>query len=221
MKDLKQLLSQENLEAGASQTPSRTEAGQTDPAGDLELVDAINQVFALFQINYHNQFYAAFGDSGDYENQAKRLWLDSLGSFNTPQILRAAKRIIQESEYLPTLQKMLDACTAELAEYGIPDVRQAYFEAANAASPKNAQKWSHPIVYLAGQSVGWYAMSHNSENLTYPAFQKAYRELVKQFLNGSDLKVDAPALIEQKPQRKADKNAVIKELATIHKLLKE
>lgn len=178
-------------------------------------------MFALFQINYHNQFYAAFGDSGDYENQAKRLWLDSLSSFDSAQILRAAKHIIQESEYLPTLQKMLDACTAELAEYGIPDIRQAYFEAANAPSPKNAQKWSHPIVYLAGKAVGWYAMSHNSENLTYPSFQKAYRELIKQFLNGVDLKVDAPKLIEEQPQRKADKAAVIQELANIHKLLKE
>lgn len=221
MKDLKQLLNPANLGAEASQTPSRTAAGQTDPARDMELVDTINQVFALFQINYHNQFYAAFGDSGDYESQAKRLWLDSLSSFDSAQILRAAKRIIQESEYLPTLQKMLDACTAELAEYGIPDVRQAYFEAANAPSPKNAQKWSHPIVYLAGKSVGWYAMSHNSENLTYPAFQKAYRDLVKQFLNGSDLRVDGPDLIEQKPPRKADKAAVIQELANIHKLLND
>ena len=48
-----------------SATTSPTPAGPTDPAEppDSQLVEAINQVFALFRLNYHNQYYAAWSDA--------------------------------------------------------------------------------------------------------------------------------------------------------------
>ncbi|MBT8149785.1 MAG: hypothetical protein KJO62_00170, partial [Gammaproteobacteria bacterium] len=73
-----------------------------DKAGKAEKIDAINQVFSLFRINYHNQFYAAYNDT-DTLNQAKRLWLQSLATFQQQTLLVAARDIIEQSEYLPTL----------------------------------------------------------------------------------------------------------------------
>ena len=154
-------------------------------------------------------------------NQAKRLWKDSLQHFSNDQILRAARRVIENSEYLPTLHKMVKACEDDLAEQGVPDARSAYMEAANKPSPKNAQRWSHPLVYQAGKTVGWYAMSHAGEHLTWPAFEKAYRDLIKRFLNGENFAVDNPAMIEEKPRGKPSAAFIEKELQELRDLLAE
>lgn len=175
-------------------------------------------MFSLFRINYHNQFHAAFSDT-QVLNQAKRLWKETLSPYDSQQILRAARRVIEESEYLPTLNRMLKACEAELGELGIPGVRAAYLEAANAATPKNAQAWSHPIVYLAGKKVGWYAMSHVREEITYPAYADAYRELIRELLNGGSFEVDAPPQLEQIPGPTASADTIRRELQALRDLL--
>jgi Replication protein P len=223
MKDIKTLLKTSRPGTEASSQTSPIAAGRTDTrsaAREDELIDAINQVFTLFRLNFHNQYHAAFGDT-DFLNQAKRLWKEALQDFEPQIILKATRRIIEDSEYLPTLQKMLSACTSELAEYGIPDMRSAYQEAANAASPKNAQKWSHPIVYLAGKSVGWYAMSHQSEQATYPRFATAYKALIKQYLSGEQLEIDQPKQIGDGSTSRASQETVLRELSAIRKLLEE
>jgi hypothetical protein len=58
------------------------------------LIDAINQIFALFQVNYHNQYYSAFGDNTKSENLAKKLWLAKLERFSASTICDAAEKII-------------------------------------------------------------------------------------------------------------------------------
>ena len=99
------------------------------------MVDTINQVFALFRLNYHNQYYAAWSDSQQL-GQVKRLWLEALSGFSADLILRGARRAIEESEYLPTLKRMLGSCAEALAELGLPTPEQAYEEACLAPSPK-------------------------------------------------------------------------------------
>jgi hypothetical protein len=78
----KDLIQKVASEIAASSTRSPTAAGQAKPAAaSAELIDAINQTFALFQVNYHNQYYAAFGDNTKSENLAKKLWLSKLEGF--------------------------------------------------------------------------------------------------------------------------------------------
>lgn len=182
------------------------------------MIDTINQVFSLFRINYHNQYHAAFGDTV-LLNQAKRLWKDSLQCFSNEQILRAAKRVIEASDYLPTLNKMIIACEDNLSEHGLPDVRTAYLEAANKPSPKNAQDWTHPIVYVAGKTVGWYAMSHVAEQITFPAYEKTYREMIKRLLEGETFEVDKPKMLEAKKGTKPTAELIEKELQGLRDLL--
>ncbi|MCK9469671.1 MAG: hypothetical protein M0Q49_09665 [Porticoccaceae bacterium] len=195
MKDAKHLVAQSVRDIAASSTTSPTAAGlverrQQDPA----LIDTINQVFTLFRVNYHNQYHAAFGDVAVL-NQAKRLWKEALAPFSDQQILRAAREVIESSDYLPTLHRMLSACEDSLVSEGLPPVLAAYREAANAPSPKNAQVWSHPAVYLAGRKVGWHNLAHLSESRSFPLFAAAYRELIKRVLAGEELVVDrGPAL---------------------------
>ena len=102
-----------------------TEAGQTKQADTKQankseaLIDTINQVFALFKLNYHNQFYKAFMQSSDL-NSTKRLWLESLAHFPTDVMLRAARSVMETSEFLPTLHTMLKHCE-EQSTNALPD----------------------------------------------------------------------------------------------------
>jgi hypothetical protein len=193
MKDSKQLLKQVEQEIARSQKTSTTAAGPSDQtsrssdrAPTPELIDAINQVFALFRINYHNQYHAAFGDIA-VVNQAKRLWVESLQRFSPETILRGAKIAIEESEYLPTLHKMISFCQGSYHLHGLPNVHDAYVEACRAPSPKAAQQWSHPAVYYAGRDSDWYFLSTNAERVAFPIFRDHYLTLCDRVVRGETL----------------------------------
>ncbi|WP_460164725.1 replication protein P [Sessilibacter sp. MAH1] len=156
------------------------------------LIDAINQVFSLFSLNYHNQYYAAFKEQA-LEVQAKRLWFESLQNFEPAAILAATKAIILESEYLPTLSKMVAQCERH-SNAALPEPRAAYVEACQAPSPKAGYQWSHPAVYYAGLACDWFFLASTPESTALPIFKQHYRELCERVRNGEELK--APKLKE-------------------------
>lgn len=145
----------------------------------------------MFRVNYHNQFYSAFADT-TLLDQAKRLWLDSLRHMGPGPVLAAARTLIEQEEYLPTLRKMLAACEDQLAATGLPRPRDAYREACNAPAPREAQRWSHPAVYHAGRAVGWHELATRSENISWPEFQRSYRDCCRRVLAGEDLRIPTP-----------------------------
>ncbi len=152
-------------------------------------VDTINQVFSLFRVNYHNQFYAAFSDS-DTLNQAKRMWLNATGAYNTETLLRSTKTLIENSEYLPTLHQFLRQC--DEFQFKLPAPYQAYCEACNAADAPGQHRWSHPSVYHAGKAVGWYALRSLPEKQVFPKFQQAFEKQKSLLREGENL--DTPKL---------------------------
>ncbi|MEZ5530365.1 MAG: replication protein P [Porticoccaceae bacterium] len=184
------LIDQTVRELAPSSTNSATAAGQ-QPERPLHLIDTINQVFALFRLNYHNQFYSAYSDT-DLLNQVKRLWLEALAHFSSEQILQGAKRVIETSDYLPTLNRMMQCCEEFSAPEGLPAPRQAYLEACNAPSPKAEFHWSHPLVYHAGLATGWYRLANEPENSSYPAFLEHYRRLARELARGQQLALPDP-----------------------------
>lgn len=168
---------------------SPTEAGPTkreQQAATEELVDTINQVFALFRVNYHNQYYAAFSDT-QLLNQTKKLWLESLSRFRPVTILQAAKQAIEGSEYLPTLHKMITYCQGDLASHGLPDPHRAYLEACHAPSPKAEYKWSHPAVYFAGRDCDWFFLASSPERTAFPLFKQNYQRWCARVVAGEAL----------------------------------
>jgi Replication protein P len=198
MADSRELIQQVAQEIEASKTTSTTPAGQAEgkrQATDGH-VEAINQVFTLFRLNYHNQYYSAYPDASQL-NQIKKLWLDSLANFPVEQILKGAKYAIENSEYLPTLNRMIECCQAGLVEYGLPAAHDAYMEACQAASPKSAQPWSHPAVYLAGRDSDWFFLANNEERQTWPVYRGHYQRYCAAVLRGEDLIVPAPEALEK------------------------
>lgn len=202
MQDSKSIIQQVAQEIAASQNSSTTAAGQTDEQYQREErhipgnahIDAINQVFALFRINYHNQYYSAFKDN-ELLNQARRLWLNSLAQFAPETILRGARKVIEESEYLPTLHRMIRACQGEPEKFGLIDAHAAYVEACRASSPKAAYNWSHPAVYHAGCASDWYFLTSNPEKIAFPVYERHYLKMCERVMNGEQLPApNAPAL---------------------------
>lgn len=181
------------------------------------LVDAINQVFGLFRLNYHNQFYSAYADTS-LLNQAKRLWLDSLSHFTEKQILLGAKGIIETSDYLPTLNRMIQHCEEQGNEQGLPSPRAAYVEACNAPSPKANANWSHLAVYYAGAATGWYRLAHESESSSFPSYQQHYRRICRELFLGQQLPpIDLGFKEEKKPP--LEKSEALKYLGRLKKEL--
>ncbi|NND67996.1 MAG: hypothetical protein HKN19_10445 [Halioglobus sp.] len=184
----------------ASSRTSPTPPGQSEgkrEERDLEgHVEAINQVFALFRLNYHNQYYAAYPD-GEQLGQIKKLWLESLADFSVEQILLGAKHAIENSEYLPTLHRMLDCCRDAISDIGLPSAKDAYREACVARSPRSAQVWSHPAVYLAGRDSDWFFLANNPESMTWPVFRRHYEDYCARVLKGEVLEVPEPASLER------------------------
>ena len=207
-------------EIAASSTRSPTAAGRPKASPiNPKLVDAINQVFALFQVNYHNQYYSAFGDNTKSENLAKKLWLNKLDHFSCETICGAAEKIIAESEYLPTLHKMLSACRQVGMPAGLPNPRKAYQEACNKRSPKAQQQWSHPAVYLTGRDAGWHMLANEIESKALPAFAEIYQQYCDRVLAGEKLIVDATASVAELTELPATKKHNQQQLDNLRKLL--
>jgi len=221
MPDSRDLIQQAAREIKASSKTSQTPLGQNEPPSRAtdELIDVINQVFALFRLNYHNQYFAAYQDNSQIQ-QVKKLWLDSLSDYPGEQILRGAKHAIENSEYLPTLNRMHECCRAGLSEFGLPLAHDAYLEACRAPSPKSAQRWSHPAVYLAGRDSDWFFLSNNVERITWPVFRDHYQRYCARVICGEDFTVPEPAALEQLHSEVLPPDEQIEELKKLRDKLK-
>ena len=147
-------------------------------------------------------------------NQIKKLWLESLVRF-TPEVIRlGAKRVIENSEFLPTLHTMIRHCESESTE-GLPEAHAAYIEACQAPSPKAAHNWSHPAVYHAGKAADWYFLANNSEKAAFPVFERHYQLLCERVIAGEELappQVHALPETVERPLTKEENQARLKAL---------
>ncbi|KUJ83569.1 hypothetical protein AWR36_006850 [Microbulbifer flavimaris] len=198
---------------GQSSTSSRTQTGSGDANPQLsERKRALNEVFGLLKLSYHNQFNAAFPDT-ETLHLAKRLWLESLEAFTPEQIVAGAKRAIKQSEYLPTVHKMLQLCAA--GDNGLPEARAAYREACNAPSPKANYNWSHPAVYHAGREANWFFLANNAESVAYPVFAEHYRKICARVLEGEKLPAPEQLRLEDNPGKPLSKEENAEKLAAL------
>jgi hypothetical protein len=157
-------------------------------------VDAINQLFAEFEIAYHNQYHKAYG-SEERLILAKKYWLSCLASYSPSQIVAAARYVVKHHDYLPTVSVVVRACEEGLALFGLPTAKEAYIEACRANSPKAAFAWSHQAVYHAGKATGWFLLATEPEDRVFPLFEFYYHGICQRVLRGEALdEPQTPAL---------------------------
>lgn len=119
--------------------------------------------------------------------------MESLSQFAADTILRGARKVIEESEYLPTLHRMMRACQGDPEKFGLIDAHSAYVEACRAHSPKATYKWSHPAVYHAGCASDWFFLANNNEKNAFPIFERHYLKICERVMNGEEL--PAPTIL--------------------------
>lgn len=175
---------------GASTTRRESSAPDKAKAG-RDHVDAINQLFAEFELAYHNQFHKAYGQEGSLA-LAKKHWLGCLVDFTPEVIVRAARHLVKTQEFLPTLATVVAACENAPALFGLPTARAAYVEACCKPEPKAAQQWSHPAVYLAGRETGWYELASETQDAIFPLFEHNYQQFCQRVMRGE--KLDLPVV---------------------------
>jgi hypothetical protein len=154
-------------------------------------VDAINQMFAEFELAYHNQYHKAYPDEATL-NLAKKYWLSSLAVFTPEMLLAATRELVLKQTFLPTLANVVDACKSGMNLFGLPAAHDAYLEACRKPAPKVEQDWSHPAVYLAGKTTGWFELANQTEAQIFPLFEYYYTQLVQRVLQGEELSLNVP-----------------------------
>jgi hypothetical protein len=173
--------------SGASQTEAgRNKRGSQSEPGSPDLIDAINQVFAEFELAYHNQYLKAFADP-ERLILTKKYWLECLSEFHPQQLVTAARRLVKTQPYLPTISAMVAACEEGGDLFGLPSSRDAYLEACRAPAPKAAYAWSHPAVYHAGKATDWFVMASEPEDKVYPLFEHNYQQLCERVMRGESI----------------------------------
>ena len=183
-------------------TNSMIEAGQVKPEQNRtskfsdEYIAAINQCFAVFKRNYHNQFFKAFADEKELAI-SKKLWADSLNRFQPALIVKATRRLIEQEAFLPTLKTMIDHCEAQLAP-SLGDPYSAYLEACHASTPKANHAWSHPLVYHVGQKTGWRYLASTPEQQAYPRFKDNFQQALSQLREGLRFEQPEPERLEHR-----------------------
>jgi hypothetical protein len=200
MQKINPLLAKASKTLARPSKDSQTEAGQTEhePKGDSgpDRVDAINQLFAEFEIAYHNQYYKAY-NSEERLVLAKKYWLNCLVNYAPAQIVAAARHVVKTHDFLPTVSVVVRACEDGASVFGLPSPREAYVEACRAPSPKSGAKWSHEAVYFAGKSTGWFLLASEPEDRVYPLFQYYYHALCQRVMRGEALATPQPPALNQ------------------------
>jgi Replication protein P len=226
MQDSNPLIQQIAQELEASSKTSPTEVGRGNAqqqsrreytASDAH-VDALNEIFALFRINYHNQYYKAYSDT-QVLSQIKKLWLESLSQFTPELILQGARKVIEESEYLPSLNRMIRACQGDPEKFGLVDAHSAYVEACRAPSPKATHHWSHAAVYHAGCASDWFFLASNSEKNAFPIFERHYLKLCERVIAGEVLSAPNIAALPETIETPLSSQENQKRLETLRKSL--
>ncbi len=147
------------------------------------------------------------------------MWLNSLAHFAPETILRGARKVIEESEYLPTLNRMIRACQGEPEKFGLLDAHAAYVEACRAPSPKAAHNWSHPAVYHAGCASDWYFLMSNAEKVAFPIFERHYLKLCERVMNGAELPAPNIQLLPETIETPLTKEENLKRMEALRKQL--
>jgi len=159
-------------------------------------IDAINQLFAEFELAYHNQFHKAYAQEGSL-GLAKKYWFNRLGEFMPEVIVRAARHLVTSQEFLPSLAGVVAACENAPVLFGLPTPRAAYVEACCKPEPKLEQVWSHPAVYLAGRETGWLALASETQDNVFPLFEYNYQHFCQRVMRGEKLDVPVPTALPQ------------------------
>ena len=185
MKDTNQLLTNIVNQQTTGETLPAIPAQTSSQSGDGDLmVQVINDLFLFLKTSY-SSFKNNFKTAAEV-GHAKREWSRTLienGITSQEQIMIGKIAVRKQGgEWAPGPSDFCKMCV--MPELGIPEVTQAYYEAANASHSVKQHNWSHGIVYAAGKAVGWHMLKTQTAKTTQPQFIKIYKDMQQRMLMG-------------------------------------
>ncbi|TBR44315.1 hypothetical protein CBF23_003060 [Marinomonas agarivorans] len=159
----------------------------------------VNMLFARFKAIYTHKFASAYSSSDDVK-LAKREWAIAIKGLPEPLLAFAVERVKETCAWPPTIAEFLQLINTAYSVYGLPSPREAYLEACQCRINPLEFRWSHAVVYHAGAKAGWYNLRAEEEVKSWPAFEKAYDELVAQVMQGQRFSIPVVPLIENQQE---------------------
>lgn len=146
---------------------------------------------------------------GRVGESAFQTWVIALRDLTPQQIKYGFTKVMKRKDrYPPSMNEFRALCMPSAEDFGLPDLRAAYTEACRKSSSPSRFPWSHPAVYLAGSSTGWFELRNFAESKTWPLFQRNYEIAVRRVMNGEDLSSVIPKALP--PESQVPKRTVSK-----------
>lgn len=139
--------------------------------------------------------------SFEAEDTDYKIWKRGMADLSAGEMNRGLREVLNFTGGWLTLPMFRAMCQFSDSDLGIPAAKQAYYEACMAKSPKNAQKYSHPIVYYAGVATGWFDLANMPEGQVFKKFEYNYEVLKRRVIAGEQLSIDVPKAIPEKISR--------------------
>lgn len=159
----------------------------------------VNMLFARFKAVYTHKFASAYANP-DEVKLAKREWAIAIKGFKEPLLAYAVERSKETYAWPPTIAEFLQLISKAYGAYGLTDPRKAYLEACRCRINPLEFSWSHPAVYHAAATTGWYSLKSDEEIRTWPVFEKNYNEVVDRIVQGEVLVIPNVPLIENRQE---------------------
>ncbi|MFT2110193.1 hypothetical protein [Marinomonas sp. 2405UD68-3] len=156
-------------------------------------------LFARFKAIYTHKFASAYS-TPDEVKLAKREWSIAIRGFQEPLLAYAVERAKETYAWPPTISEFLNLINTAYKVYGLMSPRNAYVEACRCRMNPLEFNWTHPAIYFAGVSVGWYILRTEEESRSWPEFEKAYLEQVQKVIGGQVLTMPKVPQIENKQE---------------------
>lgn len=97
-----------------------------------------------------------------------------------------------QSDFFPGVGRFISWCLPDPEELGLPDLEAAYQEAASKYRSPSKKPWSHPAVYHAGKTTGWFELGTEKRIKTFPIFKAAYTSIVERVMKGEVFTLPKP-----------------------------
>jgi hypothetical protein len=147
---------QQLLEQAGLQETALQQSKQNSLKLERALVTLWARMGEIFGAKWTNQY-------GTVDDPAFGTWLKYLADLTPNHIRTGFEAMLRAKlQYAPDAIEFRKLCVGVA---GLPDVRDAYYEAATARRPYDAQKYTHPIVYHAGKACGFPYLAANPEKV--------------------------------------------------------
>ena len=164
---------------------------------NLEVRQTLAQLWLRMSEIYGAQFANQYGAVG---GEAFQTWCLGLRDLSPTMIKKGFARLLERKKaFVPNLNEFKSLCEPSPEELGLLSLESAYREAAEKCRRPSRYAWSHPVVYHAGKTVGWYDLSSKPRSSTFPLFKSVYTSLCKRVMKGEafDLPKPDPTRLEQ------------------------